>query len=217
MPCKFRVPHRRAVCCLAASETRRFAHVLSRRALILGTAALCPPVIAMTIDSQEPRKEEGGRWKTWWPPPAFKKLFAFGMENGMGDYERAMASRKRALFSKLMPDTTILDIGIGTGPNLVYLPNNVHCVGLDPNEYMRPYALRKASNLMLRNIDLEVLHGNAENIPAPDKSFDAVIWCVHRTIRLYAVLCNHQRASFVEDVEELTWSLSADLPSNAHL
>jgi Methyltransferase domain len=190
------VPHRRPVCCLAASKTRQFAHVLSRRALILGTAALCQPVIAMTVDSQGPRKDEGERRKTWWPPPALKKMFAFGMESAMGDYELAMASRKRALFSKLMPNTTVLDIGIGTGPNLLYLPNNVHCVGLDPNEYMRPYAVRKASNLTLRNIDLEVIQGNAENIPASDNFFDAVIWCVYRTIRCMpsSVLDNAHRS-----------------------
>jgi SAM-dependent methyltransferase len=119
-----------------------------------------------------------GPREPWWPPRALRKAFALAMETGMGDYELAVAARKRKLLSGIAPNSRVLDIGIGTGPNLAYLPENTNCVGLEPNEFMQPYASQKASRLAMRNISLEVMRGKAEDIPAPDESFDAVLWYV---------------------------------------
>jgi Methyltransferase domain len=168
----------KSVCCLNSTEGRHLVYRLSRRALVLRLVSVCAPAIAMSADPEGLGKPEKTGRKVWWPPTAMKKMFACCMETGMGDYELAVASRKRSLFSRLSPNTRILDIGIGTGPNLAYLPNNVYCIGLDPNEYMKQYALRKASDLIMRNIELEVLRGTAEAIPTAEENFDAVVWYV---------------------------------------
>lgn len=107
-----------------------------------------------------------------------KKGFAQGMETGMGDYELAVSQRKRKLFESLnLPDGSlrVLDVGIGTGPNLVYLPADTSCVGLDPNPFMFKYAEQKAAGLVTRGLSLKLLQGDAESIPCDNNSFDAVI------------------------------------------
>jgi hypothetical protein len=168
----------KSTCCLKYIQGQHLVYRWSRRALVLHAVSVCAPAIAMSADPESAGREETTPRKVWWPPTAMKKMFACSMETGMGDYELAVASRKRKLFARLSQHTRILDIGIGTGPNLAYLPSNVYCIGLDPNEYMRPYAVRKASDLIMRNIELEILQGNAEAIPAADENFDAVIWYV---------------------------------------
>lgn len=107
-----------------------------------------------------------------------KKSFAQGMETGMAEYELAVSERKRKLFENLNVSDgslTALDVGIGTGPNLVYLPANTSCVGLDPNPFMFKYAEQKAAGLATRGLGLKLLRGDAESIPCDDASFDAVI------------------------------------------
>lgn len=107
---------------------------VSRRALLTAAAAM-PALVAMSADAGGGDSSE----ESWWPPKSMKKLFAEGMETGMGDYELAISRRKRQLFAKLNSANNslrILDVGIGTGPNLAYLPAGSFCVGLEPNKYM---------------------------------------------------------------------------------
>lgn len=102
----------------------------------------------------------------------FKKSFADDMEAGMVRYEQNMTERKRKLFS-IIPDwATVVDLGIGTGPNLKYLPKSSHVIGIDPNEYMWPYAKRRAMGL---GLNLEMISGRSENIPLSNNSCDVVI------------------------------------------
>lgn len=104
-----------------------------------------------------------------------KKAFASGMATGMGDYELAVSARKRALFSTLPAGARILDVGIGAGPNLAYLPRHSVVTGLDPNQFMFPFANKKAAELVTRGIQLDVVQGAAEDIPFDAAVFDAVI------------------------------------------
>ena len=57
-----------------------------------------------------------------------------------GRYELSVASKKQALFAGLGGD--VLEIGPGTGVNLVYLPVGIRWIGIEPNTYMHGY-LRK--------------------------------------------------------------------------
>lgn len=66
----------------------------------------------------------------------------------------------------------VLEIGPGTGVNLAYLPDGVHWIGLEPNPYFHPH-LRRA--LSLRGLSGEVLLGQAEAIPLPEESVEAVV------------------------------------------
>lgn len=101
-----------------------------------------------------------------------QRLFANDMENGMVQYERNMASKKQNLFSMIPNGATVTDIGIGTGPNLSYLPKTAHVIGVEPNEYMWPFAKRRALKL---GIDIRLVNATGENIPLSDSSCDVVI------------------------------------------
>lgn len=144
---------------------------ISRRSCLRGIIGLSA-VIAMANDA----KAEAFRRPRRWPPAWMRKSFAEEMETGMADYELAVSARKRSLFSSnLLPGQKVLDLGIGTGPNLAYLPSETKCTGLDPNEFMAPYAYRKAKTQLSRGIELSIVDGCAESIPFPPASFDAVI------------------------------------------
>lgn len=67
---------------------------------------------------------------------------------------------------------TVLEIGPGTGVNLAYLPDGVYWIGLEPNPYFHPH-LKQA--LSLRGLSGEVLLGQAEAIPLPEESVEAVV------------------------------------------
>jgi len=85
-------------------------------------------------------------------------------------YERMVADRKRALFAGL--DGSVLEIGPGTGPNLVYYPPGIRWLGVEPNPYMVPY-LRTAAARAGLPVDLRP--GMAERLPAEDNSMDTVV------------------------------------------
>ncbi|XP_020979401.1 methyltransferase-like protein 7A isoform X4 [Arachis ipaensis] len=71
----------------------------------------------------------------------------------------------------------ILEVGIGTGPNLSYYANDsdVHVVGIDPNPKMEKYARSSArlAGLLLSNF--EFFQAVGEAIPLSDASVDAVV------------------------------------------
>lgn len=67
---------------------------------------------------------------------------------------------------------TVLEVGPGTGVNLAYLPEGVYWVGLEPNPYLHPHLERA---LRRRGLPGEVLLGQAEAIPLPEGSVEAVV------------------------------------------
>ena len=103
---------------------------------------------------------------------AKKKFFAEVMENSMLEYEENIASVKNKLLIELKPGDKIVDIGLGTGPNLQYMPKDAQVIGVEPNEFMWPYARKKAERF---NVNLRLINGTGENIPLEDDSCDAVL------------------------------------------
>ncbi|CAL1170837.1 unnamed protein product [Cladocopium goreaui] len=115
--------------------------------------------------------------------------FAKGMAFGMIDYERAIAKKKRKLFQDLfglLPKSgpVVLEVGIGSFPNALYLgsreaPQNMDIIGVDPNEYMKQYALDNAQKAGILNSErqnsLRLVRGIAESLPVGDQVADAVI------------------------------------------
>ena len=87
-----------------------------------------------------------------------------------GRYELSVAGKKQALFAGINGD--VLEIGPGTGVNLVYLPVGIRWIGIEPNRYMHPY-LRELGRKLGLSIDVRV--GTAECLPVADNSMDAVI------------------------------------------
>jgi SAM-dependent methyltransferase len=153
-------------------RVRKLPTRVSRRQLLSAVVEIPTLGITMAADGNG---EAGRKRSGWWPPDNMKRQFAEGMETGMGDYELAVANRKRELFSRLGNEITVLDVGIGTGPNLAYLPSGSSCVGLEPNKFMWPYVRRKVEGLATRGISLRLLQGSAEAIPCESESFDVVL------------------------------------------
>ena len=85
-------------------------------------------------------------------------------------YERMVAERKRALFAGISGN--VLEIGPGTGPNLMYYPSGIRWLGVEPNPYMYPYLRTAAARAGLQ---ADLWPGTAERIPAEDNSMDTVV------------------------------------------
>jgi len=116
---------------------------------------------------------------------ARKQIFADAMVSSMDDYERFIRAEKLALFEDAFASEAIeadhafrvLDVGIGTAPNLALLPRNVtDVVGIDPNPYMLEYARRSVSQLPAgRFRSVTLLEGRANDIQLENGSIDGAI------------------------------------------
>lgn len=73
---------------------------------------------------------------------------------------------------RLLQDVSgdVLDIGAGTGANIPYYPAAATVTALEPNPYMRRRGTRRSGLASVTWIA-----GIAEDLPFPDKSFDAVV------------------------------------------
>ena len=99
-----------------------------------------------------------------------QRLFACGCARCAGRYEQKLRSRKSALFSSLHGD--VLEMGPGAGANFPLFPKHIHWVGIDPNPAMRGFLLARAVEA---GIDADLRLGTAEQIDAPDGSFDFLV------------------------------------------
>ena len=66
----------------------------------------------------------------------------------------------------------VLEVGVGTGRNLPFYPDDVRLTGIDLSEQMLVVARRRARELG-RVVDLR--QGDAQALPFPDASFDTVV------------------------------------------
>ncbi|VAI49392.1 unnamed protein product [Triticum turgidum subsp. durum] len=89
-----------------------------------------------------------------------------------------IAQYKSNLFSQLsVAGENILELGVGTGPNLKYYASadGVNVTGVDPNMYMEEYSRAAANSAGLPQSNFTFRRGVAEALPAEDDSMDAVI------------------------------------------
>jgi ubiquinone/menaquinone biosynthesis C-methylase UbiE len=72
---------------------------------------------------------------------------------------------------EIRPGARVLEVGVGTGANIPYLPANIDFYGLDISWSM----LRKCqSNLSQWNRSAHLFHGEAERLPFKVEAFDSV-------------------------------------------
>lgn len=82
-------------------------------------------------------------------------------------------SRRRAIeLLDLKPGESAVIAGIGTGADLPHLPSGVSVTGIDLSPAMLKRAKKK---LPIEGIDIELVEGNAMDLPFEDKQFDAAI------------------------------------------
>lgn len=74
---------------------------------------------------------------------------------------------------EMLAETTgnTLEVGIGTGRNIPFYPEQVKLTGIDFSEKMVEIAQKKASN----NANIQILQMDAENMKFEDNSFDTVV------------------------------------------
>ncbi|XP_021912020.1 methyltransferase-like protein 7A [Carica papaya] len=150
------------------------------RRLFLQTAAstaflpICP-----SLASHSPSDYLGVLQRVHPPRPDwYEEFYASVLNTSMESYEAEIAGYKLQLFDNLLEKAKkILEIGIGTGPNLKYYAGHtdVEVFGVDPNQKMEKYARAAAVNAGLPPANFNFIHAVGEAIPLPDASVDAVV------------------------------------------
>ncbi|KAB1208107.1 Methyltransferase-like protein 7A [Morella rubra] len=111
-------------------------------------------------------------------PDWYEEFYASVMDSSMKSYEAEIAGYKSQLFSNLKGKAQkVLEIGIGTGPNLKYYAggSDVRVFGVDPNRKMEKYAQAAAVAAGLPLENFEFIQAVGEAIPLRDASVDAVV------------------------------------------
>ncbi|XP_061366336.1 uncharacterized protein LOC133309569 [Gastrolobium bilobum] len=93
-------------------------------------------------------------------------------------FTNMVARYKSQIFSNLKGKALkILEIGIGTGPNLSYYASDsdVKVVGIDPNPKMEKFARYSAASAGLPLSNFDFIQAVGEAIPLSDASVDAVV------------------------------------------
>ncbi|MGH3450204.1 MAG: class I SAM-dependent methyltransferase [Haloechinothrix sp.] len=94
-------------------------------------------------------------------------------------YDRMVASMEREIFgprrAKLLGELTgdVLDVGAGTGANLVHFGAADRVVAAEPDRAMRARLLRKLNGA---RVPVEVSDAGAEQLPFAGGSFDSVVF-----------------------------------------
>ncbi|OVA08978.1 Methyltransferase type 11 [Macleaya cordata] len=111
-------------------------------------------------------------------PDWYEEFFAFAIDKIMVSYEEEIAGYKEKLFSTLRGRCQqVLELGIGTGPNLKYYAGDsgVRVYGVDPNRRMEKYAQAAAVAAGLPLSHFYYTQAVGEALPVSDASMDAVI------------------------------------------
>ncbi|KAL0336411.1 UNVERIFIED_CONTAM: Methyltransferase-like protein 7A [Sesamum radiatum] len=103
---------------------------------------------------------------------------AFASDKDSIFQDPTIAGYKSQLFANLRGKADrILEIGIGTGPNIKYYANHsgINVVGVDPNRKMEKYAQAAAEAAGLPRPNFRFMQAVAEALPLGDASVDAVV------------------------------------------
>lgn len=141
---------------------------VNRRVAIQIAVATCLSAAKNSLGDAVLAAQPDETMKTGWKD----RIFADEMEKGMVQYEANIGSLKQELFGAIGSSDVILEVGIGTGPNLRFYPKGSKVIAVDPNPYMRQYAADKA---LENGINLTLKEGVCENLPIEDNSCDFAI------------------------------------------
>ena len=103
-------------------------------------------------------------------PGLRKRFFAWLLKKGDSLNHQIYHFYKQKLFKDLKG--IIVEVGPGSGINFSYLPSKIEWLGLEPNEAFHETLFSLARE---KGINARLLKGDAEHIPLPDSSADAVL------------------------------------------
>ncbi|XP_060177990.1 uncharacterized protein LOC132607921 isoform X2 [Lycium barbarum] len=164
------------------SCSNKFCFCCSRRDFMaaVGAAALLP-IHPSHASNDSSRTDPMAMLDRLHPPRPdwYEELYATAMNTSMKSYEAEIEGYKSELFANLRGDQAkqILEIGIGTGPNLKYYASKAgtSVYGVDPNRKMEKYAQAAADAAGLPPANFKFLHAVSESLPLRDASVDAII------------------------------------------
>ncbi|PON54136.1 Methyltransferase type [Parasponia andersonii] len=111
-------------------------------------------------------------------PDWYEEFYASVLDTSMKSYEAEIAGYKSELFANLRGKARkVLEIGIGTGPNLRYydVDDVVQVFGVDPNSKMEKYATAAAVEAGLPVPNFKFIQAVGEALPLADASVDAIV------------------------------------------
>lgn len=146
----------------------------------LGTASLLPALSPCACSSAPIPESSKDVLNKFHPPKPdwYNELYATILNKFMKSYEAEVAGYKSQLFDQLRGKAKdILEIGIGTGPNLKFYAGDagVNVIGADPNDKMEKYARASAEATGLPSANFQFVQAVGEALPLADASVDAVI------------------------------------------
>ncbi|MCL5032798.1 MAG: class I SAM-dependent methyltransferase [Thermotogae bacterium] len=126
--------------------------------------------------------------------------------------EKSFSKWRKIVWERVPPGSKVLEIGVGTGKNIPYYPNDVEIEGIDFSQGMLERAISRSTKYPDKKIKL--MRMDVSNMSFPESSFDFVIatfvFCTvpdpvlgfKETIR---VLKPHGKAIFLEHMRSNKW------------
>ncbi|KAH7515970.1 hypothetical protein FEM48_Zijuj10G0084700 [Ziziphus jujuba var. spinosa] len=151
-----------------------------RRFMEAATATAFFPICPASASQSDSLSDYASILKRVHPPRPdwYEEFYALVLNTGMKSYEEEIAGYKSELFANLKGKAgKVLEIGIGTGPNLRYYAGNngVEVIGIDPNRKMEKYAKAAAMDAGLPFPNFKFIQAVGEAIPLDDASVDAIV------------------------------------------
>nr|XP_025887572.1 uncharacterized protein LOC101258273 isoform X3 [Solanum lycopersicum] len=149
-------------------SSNKFCFCCTRRHFMaaLGAAALLPIHPSHASDVSSPANPMAMLNRLHPPRPDwYEEFYATAMNTSMKSYEAEIEGYKSELFANLRGQAKqILEIGIGTGPNLKYYASEggTSVYGVDPNRKMEKYAQAAAETAGLPAANFKFLHARSE-------------------------------------------------------
>ena len=107
----------------------------------------------------------------------------------------------------------------GVETNMVCGWQEIQVTGIDTNSAMAPYALEAADAAGLPRRNLTLVDGDAQRLPFPDESFDAVVCTLVRRRRLLDLGwhdCRRHSKSHLRQLSHDDSQTDVSAPSSAH-
>ncbi|GMN41882.1 hypothetical protein TIFTF001_011104 [Ficus carica] len=150
-----------------------------RRRLFIEAAAtsllpICPSLATNSLSDYTAMLEKVHPPRPDW----YEEFYASVLDTSTKAYEAEISGYKSELFANLKGKARkVLEIGIGTGPNLRYYAGNdgFQVFGVDPNRKMEKYAKAAAVAAGLPPANFEFIQAVGEALPLADASVDAIV------------------------------------------